>query len=294
MLYLVALYRQSLLRLLLSIALSGLLLSCTTLPPVETNAPRNMLPRTYSEECEISGWLVSEKLDGVRAFWDGHQLWSKNNKRFRPPPAFVQGLPDFALEGELWGGRGSFEQTAAIVQQWPASDDWLTLQFAIFDVPQATGSFTARISRAEKWLSAYPSPYAFVIEQRPIQDRGELLLELQRVQELGGEGLIVRNPKALYAAGRSSEILKVKAFQDAEGVVIEHLPGQGQYLGQLGALLIERPDGTRFKLGSGFNAAERENPPPVGTMITYKFYGLYPSGLPKFPSYLRIRRDQDL
>ncbi len=271
-----------------------LLLNCGLPPAAWGKAPQGMLPKTYTEECDISGWLVSEKLDGVRAYWDGRQLWSKNGIRYRPPPAFVRDLPDFPLEGELWGGRGTYEQTAAIVLQPQAHAGWLQLQFAIFDVPGEVLSFTCRIAKASQWLSAHPSPYAFVIPQSPVRDRAHLQQELQRVLKLGGEGLMVRNPNALYAAGRSTEILKVKDFQDAEAVVIAYLPGQGRNLGRLGSLLVERPDGTRFKLGSGFSAAERNNPPPLGTVITYKYYGYYPTGLPKFPSYLRIRRDKDL
>jgi DNA ligase-1 len=80
----------------------------------------------------------------------------------------------------------------------------------------------------------------------------------------------------------------------AEAVVVAHLPGKGKYEGRLGALLVEEQDGTRFRIGSGFNYAERENPPAVGTVITYKNYGRYLSGLPKFPSFLRIRKDNDM
>jgi DNA ligase-1 len=127
-----------------------------------------------------------------------------------------------------------------------------------------------------------------------VRDGGDLQDELQRVQELGGEGLIVREPDALYTGGRSTQILKVKDFQDAEAVVVEHLPGQGRNTGRLGALLVELPDGTRFKIGSGFSDEERENPPPLGEVITFKYFGYHQSGIPRFPSFLRIRRDKDL
>jgi DNA ligase-1 len=77
-------------------------------------------------------------------------------------------------------------------------------------------------------------------------------------------------------------------------VVIGHLSGQGANLGRLGSLLVELPDGTRFKIGTGFSAAQRQNPPPVGSVVTFKYYGFYQSGIPKFPSFLRIRHDQGL
>lgn len=273
----------------------ALLLFCGLLPSsARSEARPGMLPQTYDASCDIAGWLVSEKLDGVRSFWDGTALWSKNGRRLQPPPEFVAQLPAFAVEGELWGGRDSYEKTAAIVLQQQPHDGWLQLQLAIFDVPAEPGTFIHRIAKAHAWFTTHPSPYAFVITQTPVRDRSELQQKLQQVRDLGGEGLIVRNPAAMYAAGRSAEVLKVKEYADAEAVVIGHLPGQGQNLGRLGALLVQRPDGTRFKIGSGFSAAERSAPPALGTVITYKHYGFFASGLPRFPSFVRIRQDQAL
>lgn len=106
--------------------------------------------------------------------------------------------------------------------------------------------------------------------------------------------MIVRRPDALYAAGRSTEILKVKTYQDAEAVVIGHTVGKGRNRGRLGALLVVLADGTRFKIGSGFSDAERESPPQVGELIAFKYYGKYRTGIPKFPSYMRVRLDKGM
>lgn len=253
-----------------------------------------MLPQADDGGRAISGWLMSEKLDGVRGYWDGQQLWSKNGTLFQPPQEFVAALPPFALEGELWGERGSFETTAAVVQRRDDPAGWLRLRFGIFDVPQAPGPFRQRLELAAAWFAAHPSAHAFVIPQQPVQNRAELRRELARIEGLGGEGLIVRDPEALYLAGRRPEILKVKSFEDGEAVVVEHLPGQGKNAGRLGALLVELPDGTRFKIGAGFTAEQRRNPPPLGATITFKHHGRYRSGLPKFPVFLRIRHDLGL
>ena len=256
--------------------------------------PEPMLPRADDGKSAITGWLMSEKLDGVRGSWDGQQLWSKNGILFQPPPEFVADLPPFALEGELWGGRGSFAATAAVVQRLDDPAGWLRLRFGIFDVPQASGPFRQRIAVASAWFADHPSTHAFVIAQQPVQNRIALQRELARIERLGGEGLIVRDPEAGYLAGRRPEILKVKSFQDGEAMVIEHLPGQGKNAGLLGALRVELPDGTRFKIGTGFSAEQRRNPPPLGTTITFKHHGHYRSSVPKFPVFLRIRRDLGL
>lgn len=258
------------------------------------NAADQMLPRVYRGRTPVKGWLMSEKLDGVRGYWDGRQLWSKHAVLLRPPQAFMAGLPPFAVEGELWGGRGRFAETSGIVRRQQPDSHWLGLKFAIFDVPQAGGTFSERIGKAQDWFEAHPSPYAFVIRQRPIHSREQLKIELKRVEELGGEGLILRAPEALYRNGRSPQILKFKSYQDAEARVVAHLPGKGRNRGRLGALLVETDKGLRFKIGSGFSDAERESPPPLGAIITYKFYGTYKSNLPRFPTYLRVRSDQGL
>ncbi len=271
-----------------------LLLFCCLLLTEQSGATGPMLPRVYREQADISGWLMSEKLDGVRGYWDGKRLLSKNGKILFPPPEFTAQLPEFALEGELWGGRGTFEQTASIVTRLQPHDGWLQLKFAIFDVPHTSGSFVTRIAKASTWFTSHPSDYAFVISQIAVQDQTELQLELKRIETLDGEGLIVRNPEALYRAGRSSEVLKVKNYQDDEATVVAHLTGKGRNAERLGALLVRLDDGTQFKIGSGFSDIERENPPEIGALISFKFYGNYQSGIPKFPSFIRIRQDKGL
>ncbi|MDR9500529.1 MAG: DNA ligase [Desulfurivibrionaceae bacterium] len=273
--------------------LAALLLGCGLLPG-QAPAAGPMLPLVYEEHLDVDGWLMSEKLDGVRGYWDGHHLWTKNGHLLAPLPAFIQGLPSFALEGELWGGRGTFEQTLSIVKKEQPHDGWLQLKFAIFDVPREAGGFTRRLEKACTWFASHPSDYAFVIPQTMVSNRDHLRQELQRIEEAGGEGLMVRRPDAPYVAGRSADIRKVKSFQDAEAKVVGHLPGKGRNSGRLGSLLVELADGTRFKIGSGFTDQQRQAPPAMGAVVTFKFYGKYRSGIPRFPSFLRLRTDPDL
>lgn len=259
--------------------------------PCQAFALDIMLPQVYAEDIDVSGWLVSEKLDGVRGYWDGKKLLSKNGNLLHAPAIFYQNFPPFALEGELWGGRGGFEKTLGIVKRQQAHDGWLELKFAIFDVPRAAGGFVERLQKAKDWFDAHPSSFAFVIPQKILQENKELQAELQRVEKLGGEGLIVRKPDALYSSGRSREILKVKSFLDMEARVVAHIGGKGRNHGRLGSLLVEIPDKIRFKVGTGFSDDERDKPPPVGSVITIKYYGLMKSGRPRFPSFIRVRPD---
>jgi DNA ligase-1 len=265
-----------------------LLLACL---PLNSHALDIMLPQVYADHVDISGWLVSEKLDGVRGYWDGKRLLSKNGNPLHAPGVFYHNFPPFALEGELWGGRGTFEKTVAIVKKQQAHDGWLALKFAIFDVPQEAGGFVQRLQKAKDWFADHPSSFAFVIPQTTLQDKRQLQAELQEVEKLGGEGVIVRKADTLYSRGRSHEILKVKSFFDMEAKVVAHIGGKGKNSGRLGSLLVELPDKTRFKIGTGFSDDERGNPPPIGSIITFKYYGFLKSGRPKFPSFLRIRTD---
>ncbi len=266
-----------------------LLIFYSCLHNTEAIALEIMLPKVYDEHMDIVGWLASEKLDGVRGYWDGKKLISKNGKPFYPPIAFTHNFPAFALEGEIWAGREGFEQTISVVKKKEPHNGWLALKFAIFDVPATDGVFTQRLNKAKKWFSQNHSDYAFIIPQMRVTSRNELQKELRRVEKLGGEGLIVRKPDALYSKGRSIDILKVKSYYDMEAVVIAYVPGKGKNLGKMGSLLMELPNGTQFKIGTGFSDEKRANPPQVGANITFKYYGFYQSGIPKFPSFLRIR-----
>lgn len=262
--------------------------------PLNVHALEIMLAQVYTDNIDVTGWLVSEKLDGIRGYWDGERLLSKNGLSLHPSPAFTHNFPPFPLEGELWGGRGTFEKTVSIVKKQQPHDGWLELNFAIFDVPQATGGFSRRLQKAKDWFDNHSSRFAFVLPQKTIKDNEQLKTELQRVEKLGGEGLIVRKPYTLYIRGRSREILKVKSFLDMEAVVLAHVPGKRRNQGRLGSLLVELPNKLRFKIGTGFSDEERKNPPPVGSNITFKYYGFYASGRPKFPSFQRIRPDISL
>ncbi len=259
-----------------------------------THALDIMLPKVYTNGVDVTGWMMSEKLDGVRGYWDGKNLLSKNGNSLHPPAAFIHNFPHFPLEGELWGGRQTFQKTVSTVKKQQPHDLWLELKFAVFDVPRHPGEFSQRIQQAKDWFNNNPSKYAFVIEQKTISSTEQLQSELQRVEQLGGEGLIVRKPNTLYTTGRSSEILKVKTSYDMEAMVIGHNPGKGKHLGRLGSLLVKLPDKTRFKIGTGFSDKQRDNPPPVGSVITFKYYGFFESGRPRFPSFIRIRTDVSL
>lgn len=253
------------------------------------NAP--MLACNWLPSLDIKGWWLSEKLDGVRGCWTGKEMLSRSGKKINIPAWFTKNFPPFALEGELWIGRGRFSELVSIVRTKKAGMEWEKVGFYIFDVPEKGVVFEKRLKTAEEWFKKYPSAHVNMIEQKRCVDRLHLMKELKRIEDIKGEGVMLRRPGSFYQSGRSQDILKVKTFHDAEGVVVEHLKGSGRNSGRLGSMRVELPNGVRFLIGTGFTDQERENPPPVGTRISFKYKEINPSGVPRFASFLRVRKD---
>jgi DNA ligase-1 len=242
---------------------------------------------------DLAGWWMSEKLDGVRAYWDGRQFLSRQGNRFYAPDWFVEHLPPTPLDGELWLARKSFQRTVSIVRRQDKSDLWRELAFVVFDAPAIDDVFERRLESLRDSLATSQSQFVRALEQERCRNLDHLQEELARVDALGGEGLMLRQPGSRYEAGRSATLLKIKRFHDAEARVIGHLPGAGRHKERLGALDVVLPDGTQFSVGTGFSDAQRENPPPVGSVITFRYQELSDRGVPRFPSFVRVRRDAE-
>ncbi len=245
-------------------------------------------PKTYQGYEDIKGWHMSEKLDGIRGYWDGKQLKSKNGHKIHAPKWFIQNFPPFALDGELWTKRGDFENIQSIVLDDIPSKKWKEISYQIFEVPYQDGNFTQRLLYANKWLNKQ-IVHAHTIKQIKCKNREHLKKYLHYIEKLGGEGVVIKNPKLQYFTGRSAEILKVKSFDDMEGEVIGINTGKGKFLGLMGSLTLRLKNGVIFRLGGGFNLHDRQNPPLIGSTITFKYYGLTKYKKPKFASFIRVR-----
>lgn len=252
--------------------------------------PSLMLATGYRGNVAVADYLVSEKLDGVRGRWDGKALWTRGGARINAPAWFTRGWPATPMDGELWIGRGQFDAASALIRSGDQNDSrWTTLHFMTFDLPDDPRPFQERVVRLQGLVAGSGNRHLRMIAQRRFSDVAALDAEFARVVQAGGEGLMLQRRDARYLPGRSDTLLKYKPFEDAEARVIAHLPGKGKYTGMLGALLVECPDGRRFRLGGGFKDAQRAAPPPVGAWVTYRYTGLTSKGLPRFPRFLRIR-----
>lgn len=259
---------------------------------VAEDKPALLLAEKYHEDIDLAAYWVSEKLDGVRALWDGRRLLSRGGNAFAAPSWFTAGFPAVALDGELWVGRGKFEETASIVSRQNPHEGWRRVRYMVFDLPHHPGTFDRRLEDLGAAIAGSPNPFLAVIPQDKLPSHKALLERLDAVVANGGEGLMLHRGDSRYRAGRSADLLKLKKFDDAEGIVIAHNPGRGRLEGLMGSVTVRTEQGVVVKVGSGFSDEERRNPPPVGATITFKHQGFTASGKPRFPVFWRLRGDE--
>ncbi len=247
----------------------------------------------WDGEQDLTGWWMSEKLDGVRAYWDGKQFLSRRNNIYYAPDWFTAGLPAHPLDGELWIGRRAFDLTSEIVRTQGTPERWKDLKFLVFDAPETKGPFEDRVKFLQDEHGAWKSTYTHLVEHNECTDPEHLLSELDRVLGLGGEGLMMRKPGSHYERTRSSSLLKVKKFLDMEVVVDDYEAGKGRHKGRVGALWVRLSTGKLCKVGTGLKDKDRDNPPAKGTVITVKYQDITADGLLRFPVYVGPRHDGD-
>ena len=259
----------------------------------DVDGPPVLLAHAWDCQLDLTGWWISEKLDGVRAYWDGAKFLSRQGNEFMAPEWFVDGLPNSPLDGELWMDRKAFQKTISIVRRQDRSEHWRQIRFLIFDSPALQTPFEERISSLQTQF-ATPHPFARLLDHARCESTEHLQNELSRIESLGGEGLMARQPGSKYEIGRSTTLLKIKTFLDAEATVIGLQDGKGKHKGRMGAIVVQLPDGTEFSIGTGFSDADRENPPEVGAMVTFRYQELTDAGVPRFPSFVRIAEDKQV
>ncbi|MBU2976737.1 DNA ligase [Alteromonas sp. C1M14] len=251
------------------------------------------LAESYSARVNIPDYLVSEKLDGIRARWTGQRLVSRNGNPIHAPQWFTQNWPSQPMDGELWTKRNDFERISSIVMSLQPDDRWQQVTFMLFDLPIMGKSFSWRYKYMQDLVASTQSPYLQVITQSTLPSLAALESRLTEVTNGGGEGLMLHLKQSYYHHGRNKNLLKLKKFDDDEAQVVAILPGKGKYAGMMGSLLVKTKGGKQFKLGSGFSDKQRRHPPAIGSWVTFKFYGYTKRGIPRFATFMRIRPDSD-
>lgn len=190
--------------------------------------------------------------------------------------------------------------------------------YLVFDAPKCTGDFEARMTFLRSVVSATlvccltstftdlplnhaltlsniktQTPHARVVGHVKCKGQGHLERILAEVENVGGEGLMLRQAHSPYEYARSKKLLKVKTFFDEEAIVVGYKQGQGKNSNKMGHLVCETPDKRVFHIGSGFTDQQREHPPKLGSVVTYKYFELSAKLIPRFPIFLGVRHDLD-
>jgi len=244
----------------------------------------------YKYVDDISQYWISEKLDGMRGYWNGKQLLTRQGNIIHNPKWFTQNWPTNVMDGELWVGRAQFQATLSCVRKVNIDEScWRKVRFMIFDLPEHAGTFSERIAAMKEITGKTTSDYLSMIKQFKLNNTVQLNNKLTDIVAKQGEGLMLHHERAFYYAGRTTNIMKLKKYQDAEATVVAYVAGKGKYQGMLGALKVKTTTGVVFKIGSGFTDIERVNPPAIGSLITYKYNGKTQAGIPRFARFYRIK-----
>lgn len=271
--------------------------SSTAVQPPTADQARSLPPAIplvdlYRADVDPAAYWISEKYDGVRAIWDGRELRFRSGRHVAAPAWFLAGLPKDALDGELWLGRGRFDELSAIVRKkLPVDDEWRAVRYMAFELPGASGPFTDRSEKLKSIVEGSGMPWLQAVAQYRVADRRELMARLDEVVNGGGEGLVLHRAAAPYAAGRTGDLLKLKRWLDAEATVVGYAPGRGRAAGMAGALRLRTPEGREFRVGSGLDDALRRNPPAIGAVVAYRYQELTKDGLPRFPRFWRMHEE---
>lgn len=247
--------------------------------------------KSYEENIniDITKYFVSEKLDGLRGYWDGEKLRSKNGNVYQTPQWFIENLGTKPLDGELWIGYESFEKTLSIVSRLDNDADWYHIKYMIFDMPNENMPFKKRVDYMNGYVSSLGLKHVQIIPQQRLKNDAELNDLLALTTQKGGEGLMLHHEDAYYGSGSVNHLLKLKAHNESIGKVIGYTKGKGKYVNSVGSLKVELDDGMIINIGSGLTDTMRNNPPDLGTLIVFKYNGLTVNGKPRFARFKKMK-----
>ena len=249
-----------------------------------------MLAHEYKKTENIIDWYASEKLDGVRAIWDykNKQLLFRSNKKINAPKWFIENLPDMKLDGELWIDRGKFNLVSGMTRKKvPIDSEWKQIKYCVFDLIVPDKTYTERKEMYEPVLRELNIPHVVLVECITINNLEKLQNFKLNILSHKGEGVMLRNPKSFYEFKRSKNLLKYKEFTDGEVTLIGYENGSGKYDGLVGSLTVRNENGIVFNIGTGLDDNDRKNPPPIGSIIKYKYF----DDPLRHPVYIGIRED---
>ena len=164
---------------------------------------------------DTTGWMISEKLDGLRAIWTGSELLSREGHPFRAPQWFRDAMPKgVALDGELFGGRGTLAKVSGMFRRKvPIDSEWKRVQFHVFDSPSVEGPVADRITEYRRAVTDCNPSVIVPVVHVPCGSIEHMARACSKILAVGGEGVVVRHPSAHYVHGRTGTALKFRPIE---------------------------------------------------------------------------------
>ena len=270
-------------------------------------------------------WWASEKLDGIRAIWDGEKFLSRGSangaaKVYSYVPKWFEDLipKGISLDGEIWVGRNKFQEAGKLSSLIPGgkyteseiNDLWKDVKFMIFDIPTYNGLFEERMSYLNKNIKQNDN--IRLVNHHKIKSEEDLSIMYDTLTSQGAEGVMLRAPHSPYLTKRTNLLLKMKIIDDSEALVLGYTNGTGKYdkmldngqymMGSLNVELIEhgKKTGILFNIGTGFTDEQRigycdinsRHYIPIGSLVSFSFMEKSLDGIPRHPSFRGLRHDQ--
>ena len=187
----------------------------------EQTPPALLLAKVYKQNIQLEDYWVSEKLDGVRAYWNGKNLISRQGNIIQAPDWYTEVLPNIKLDGELWISRAQFEVLSGRVRKKsPVDKEWREIKYMIFDLPESKENFTQRLEQLEKIISNINVEHIELIKQFKVSSHQVLMKKLDELVKLKAEGLMLHRGASFYKSGRHDDLVKLKRYFDDEAIEI--------------------------------------------------------------------------
>ena len=251
-----------------------------------------MLATDIDPGADPTGLMMSEKFDGLRCASNGAQLVKRSGAVFAAPDWFIDALPRLPFDGELWCGRGLFEQTSSAVQKkTPVDVEWRKVVFKVFDLTTNTRpeNFIGRMQTVRSALYCCDRSIVQCVEHVECKSPWHFENYKQQILDAGGEGVCLREPLAHYQPGEGTALRRWKPEYTTEATVTGYTKGTGRNAERAGSLIVrEDTTGVAFKVG-GLSDALRDSPPRVGTVVEVAFTGRTRNNVPRFPRFMRLR-----
>jgi DNA ligase-1 len=259
-----------------------------------------MQPSPYKKSgkrmCNPTGWYMSEKLDGMKGRWLDGKFVTRSGQHIDAPKWFLELLPDFDIEGELYFGRNSFHRTGSL-RSSSNPKSWEKVCFHVFDAVDYRLTWLERQAKLENIRQNERIQVVAWIKIRSVE---HLEQEYKNITEQLGEGVVIADPWGQYENGHVGQILKYKAVQDCEAVIIGYnTDDSGDRLASFSVNPINEHTGKvnkkiTFSIGTGLKAPQRYNFKkryPIGTIVSYTYELMGKNGKPRTPIFKGIRVD---